>query len=306
MGRAVRRRNGSALVGFWLGPQWPVGDLMAKNNRGLVVSPDPGFVNQAMGALRREGARVTSVSSAEEALGIVVAQGARVVVAEAELPGASGYQLCRDLKELEDAPLVVLVHLGSDTRAGRRASDAGADETLRRPFAASHLVARVRALTDPSFFLATGEHERPAMEDRSAMSLVDPATGLFRQADGDPEASAWADSVVSEVVVVVEGGNTQELPAVAMEPFDENNPVSVPVDANTTAHFRPVTGEAPGVTESDVRRMVAQGLEEFASPGGALSQAVTHSVQSAVAEALKSVLPAVAAEAARQARKSED
>lgn len=280
---------------------------MPKSNRGLIVSPDPGFVNQAQGALRREGARVETVSSAEEALGLVVAQGAGLVVVEADLPGASGYQLCMDLKELDDPPLVVLVHLGSDSRAARRARESGADETLRRPFAASHLVARVRTLVAASFFRGSAGPEGGGGSDRSAMSLVDPLSGIFQPPGGDPEASAWADSVVSGAMVVIESGNTQELPAIAMEAFDEDNPVSVPVDANTTAHFRPVAGpDADPVTDERVKGLVQDGLREFAQPGGALAQAIQASVQVAVAEALKSVLPAVAAEAARRARESED
>ncbi len=280
---------------------------MSKSNRGLIVSPDPGFVNQARGALRAEGARIEAVSSAEEALGIVVAKGAGLVVAEAELPGASGYQLCIDLKELADSPLVVLVHLGSDTRAARRAREAGADETLRRPFAASHLVARVRSLVDATFFRATGEVPLPPSADRSAMSLVEPASGLFRAQNTDPDVSAWVDSIVSEAIVPLEVGNTQELPAVAVEPFDEDNPVSVPVDAHTTAHFRPVSVEpGPALTDGDVRRLVAEGLQEFAEPGGALTLAIQASVQAAVADALRGVLPAVVTEAARQVRDTED
>lgn len=278
---------------------------MPKSNRGLVVSPDPGFVNQAQGALRREGARIETVSSAEEALGVVVAQGAGLVVVEADLPGASGYQLCMDLKELDDPPLVVLVHLGSDTRAPRRARECGADETLRRPFAASHLVARVRPLVDDAFFRGAAELDKIA--DRSAMSLVDPLSGIFRPAGGDADASAWDDSLASGAMVVIESGNTQELPAVAMEAFDEDHPVSVPVDANTTAHFRAVTERSESaMTDADVKRVVQDELGEFAAPGGALSQAIQASVQVAIAEALKSVLPAVAAEAARRARDSED
>ncbi len=280
---------------------------MAKSNRGLVVSPDPGFVNQARGALRREGARIDTVSTAEEALGVVVAQGARIVVAEADLPGASGYQLCMDLKALDDPPLVVLVHLGSDTRAARRSQEAGADETLRRPFAASHLVARVRALVDDAFFRASGEIEREPEADRSAMSLVEPASGLFGYAGSDPEASAWAEDVVSGVLVDIESGSTQELPAIALELFDEDHPVSVPVDANTTAHFRPVTSDsAPQLREVDVQRLVQVELQEFASPGGALATAIQASVQSAVADAMRSVLPAVAAEVARRVQEEQD
>jgi CheY-like chemotaxis protein len=277
---------------------------MEKNNRGLIVSPDPGFVNQARGALRREGALIEHVSTAEEALGSVVAEGATVVVAEVDLPGASGYRLCMDLKELPDPPVVVLVHLGSDSRAGQRASEAGADETLRRPFAASHLVARVRALVGEDFFEASAEEKDPDA-DRSAMSLVEPASGLFGYAGRDPEASAWADSVVSQAVLPVDAGSTQELPAMALELFDEEHPVSVPVNASTTAHFHAVEDEGRGLAEHDVRRLVQAGLRDFAAPGGPLANAIQATVQSAIADALKSVLPAVAAEAARRARDDE-
>ncbi len=258
---------------------------MSSNWRGIIVSPDPGLAGQVRAALVREGARIESTSNGEEALGMVVGEGAHLVIAEGELPGNSGYQLCADLKSLQEMPRVLLIFVGSDPRGPRRASESGADAVLRRPFTAAQLIDKVRAITEPDFFRAV------ANQPPSAMSIVEPASGIFGS------AAAWADSIVSQVIDP-RAGSTQELPAMAIQTFDENHPVSVAVDPDNTAHV----SADEGLSELDVQRIVDTRLAAFAATGGPLSEAIQASVHGAVADALKSVLPAIALEAARLAR----
>ncbi len=258
---------------------------MSSNWRGIVVSPDPGLTGQVRDALVRAGARIESTSSGEKALGMVVGEGAHLVIAEGELPGNSGYQLCADLKSLQEMPRVLLIFMGSDPRAPRRASESGADAVLRRPFTAAQLLDKIRDIVEDDFFKAVTN------QSPSAMSIVEPASGIFG------EASAWAESIVSQVIEL-RSGSTQELPAMAIQTFDENNPVAVPVDPDNTAHIS--TGE--GLSNADVQRIVDERLAAFAAADGPLNEAIQASVHGAVADALKSVLPAIALEAARIAR----
>ena len=263
---------------------------MASTWRGIVVSPDPGLTGQVRDARAREGARVESTTNAEEALGMVVAEGAHLVIAEGELAGNSGYQLCADLKSLQEMPRVLLVFVGSDPRAPRRAAECGADAVLRRPFTAAQLIEKVRSIVEPEFFTAFNA----SRQGPSALSIVEPASGIFGA------ASEWAESVVSQVVEL-HAGSTQELPAMAIQTFDENHPVSVPVDPDNTAHF----DADSSFSARDIEEIVDERLAEFAAPGGPLSAAIQATVHGAVADALRSVLPSIASEAARLAREGD-
>lgn len=325
---------------------------MFSRNRTLVVSHDPGLVNQARGAIQVLGGAVTAAPSGESAM-LELAEGdVGLVVAATELPDLDGYELCRQLKAMEPAPLVVLLHAHADGSAARRASETGADATLGRPFAGAELARLLEKLAGKRFFTGVDSTYDSLQWPRAADSIIEPGTGVFPPTEGEVEidhGESWASSVVSAAIrpldsdeedaiqslgtgafeavgspTTPEGAfSTQELPAQNLEAFDEANPVSVPVSATTTAHFRPLSDpgvEAPerpstiaaasagflppvevdsgeGVTEA-----VREELSKLTAPEGELSMLIQQAVASAVTEAIKQVLPAVAAEAARIAR----
>ncbi len=358
--------------------------------RTLVVSPDPGLVNQVRGAIQVLGGRVATSPTGELAL-VQAAQGnVELVIAATELPGMDGFDLCRRLKSLESPPRTVLVHSVADRRVARMAGEVGADATLRRPFQGFQLARRLEELMGSRFFtdrpptVSTQTVGEPEMHPAAA-SLVDPMTGVFYGGQGDEvevQISAdesWAEAVVSAAIQPLDDeelpsqsqaiaerpgpDETQDLPELAVQTFDEDHPVSVPVDAGTTAHFRPIrppggdsqagdesdaaqapeasveesSGAAssapsdppapavvtPGASRSaelspatggflpaeedlppsrgDVEALVRDEFDRLVSPGGPLAAAIQRSVASAVANAMRQVLPALASEAARMA-----
>jgi CheY-like chemotaxis protein len=250
--------------------------VMAPLKRTLVVSPDPGLANQARGALEQRGGRVHTARSGEEALGWLASESAALVIAEVGLAGMSGYELCRRLKERDPSPRVVLVRPANDDRAPGLGRDCGADALLARPFPGHYLASQVESLMGAAFFIADEAPadirvSRPRLaavdrdRTRAAVSIVEPRTGVFGEAPSDPKGSGtqhslvdesdWGDSAASaqvrpldtgelESVKAGGGGQTEELPAVAVEVFDEEHPVSVPVSPVTTAHFLPSVEES--------------------------------------------------------------
>lgn len=80
--------------------------------------------------------------------GLAKATGARyaVLILDVSIPGGSGYELCRSLRERGDAtPILMLTaRAGLDDRVA--GLEAGADDYLPKPFHFRELVARVRAL----------------------------------------------------------------------------------------------------------------------------------------------------------------
>ena len=67
------------------------------------------------------------------------------VILDLVLPGKSGVEVCRELREWSDAPVLVLSVIG-DEHEKVAALDAGADDYVTKPFGMDELLARLRAV----------------------------------------------------------------------------------------------------------------------------------------------------------------
>jgi putative two-component system response regulator len=98
--------------------------------------------------LAMRGYDVTTVSSAEEARELLSRQGFDLILLDVVLPGASGFELCREIKSDPATRLVPVVLITGLTQPEDRVQgiDAGADDFLNKPIFAEELYARVRSL----------------------------------------------------------------------------------------------------------------------------------------------------------------
>ena len=235
---------------------------MAK--RTLIVSPDPGLVRQIRGVLEARGVLVHSASSGKEAQDAAQAAPTDLVIAEVDLPGGSGYDLCRFLKASARPPKVMLLFTAGEGSAERNAFECGADDSVRRPFLTSQFLEHLVPMVGPEFFGLRGVSEAPSVppEMRGPGSIVDAATGLF--SDGiAPLDSQSLDALESGAVQNL-SRRTQELPPLNIEQFDEENPVSVPVGAFATAHAIPVVNSSSVSVDVSIDDSLDDSLE---SPG---------------------------------------
>jgi len=67
-----------------------------------------------------------------------------LVITDLSMPEMSGIELCRQLRELTDIPIIVLSVKGEE-KTKVDALDAGADDYITKPFGMDELLARVRA-----------------------------------------------------------------------------------------------------------------------------------------------------------------
>lgn len=96
-------------------------------------------------ALETQGLRTSTASDATAARALLDSEPIELVVLDVMLPGESGIELCRSLRETSDVPVILLTALGEvdDRVAGLTA---GADDYLTKPFSPRELALRVQAI----------------------------------------------------------------------------------------------------------------------------------------------------------------
>jgi two-component system, OmpR family, KDP operon response regulator KdpE len=118
---------------------------MTEGPRVLVVDDEPQIVRGLRVVLRNAGFRVDSAGTKEEALDALSHRPPDAVLLDLVLPDGSGVDICRQLREWSQVPIVVVSAIG-DEREKVRALDAGADDYVTKPFGSQELAARLRAV----------------------------------------------------------------------------------------------------------------------------------------------------------------
>lgn len=112
----------------------------------VVVEDDAETREFVARALAEEGLDVRVAARAEPARALLRDGGVGLVVLDVGLPGATGFDLCEELRrEGFDVPILMLT-ARSDVASRVEGLEKGADDYLGKPFALAELRARVRAL----------------------------------------------------------------------------------------------------------------------------------------------------------------
>ncbi|MCL4422327.1 MAG: response regulator transcription factor [Actinobacteria bacterium] len=114
-------------------------------SRILIVEDDRRIRTSLRLALEDEGYDIAEAASGEEALEVFGSSPAEVVLIDLMLPGMDGFECCRQIRAVSDAP-IVMVTARSDTRDVVAGLEAGADDYVTKPFVTKELCARIRAL----------------------------------------------------------------------------------------------------------------------------------------------------------------
>lgn len=113
--------------------------------RVLVVEDEPSY-SEALGyVLRKEGFDVAIAETGPDALTEFDRGGADIVLLDLMLPGLSGTEVCRQLRQRSSVPIIMVS--AKDTEVDKVVGlELGADDYVTKPYSPRELVARIRAV----------------------------------------------------------------------------------------------------------------------------------------------------------------
>lgn len=111
----------------------------------LVVDDEPRYLRLLEANLRTEGYEVSTAQDGLQALEVFSAQPIDLVLLDVMMPRLDGFGVCQRLREFSNVPVVILTARGEE-QDRVRGLDLGADDYLVKPFSATELLARVRAV----------------------------------------------------------------------------------------------------------------------------------------------------------------
>lgn len=113
--------------------------------RVLVVEDEESFSDALSFMLRREGYEVGIAMDGTQALEEFDRHGADLVLLDLMLPGVSGTEVCRTLRQRSSVPIIMVT--AKDGEIDKVVGlELGADDYVTKPFSSRELVARIRAV----------------------------------------------------------------------------------------------------------------------------------------------------------------
>jgi two-component system response regulator RegX3 len=111
----------------------------------LVVEDEESFSDALGYMLRREGFEVAMATTGPAGIEEFDRAGADLVLLDLMLPGLSGLEVCRQLRQRSEVPVIMLT--AKDAEVDKVVGlEIGADDYVTKPFSARELVARIRAV----------------------------------------------------------------------------------------------------------------------------------------------------------------
>lgn len=94
---------------------------------------------------KKDGYTVSRAYDGEEALRLFRAGAFDVVLLDVMMPKKDGFEVCRELREISDVPILMITARGEDFER-IMGLDIGADDYIVKPFSPGEVMARVRAI----------------------------------------------------------------------------------------------------------------------------------------------------------------
>jgi len=117
----------------------------------LVVDDEPRYLRLLEANLRTEGYEVITAQDGMQAVETFSANPVDLILMDVMMPKLDGFAACQRIREFSNVPIIILTAKGEE-QDRVRGLDLGADDYLVKPFSATELLARVRAVLRRSQF----------------------------------------------------------------------------------------------------------------------------------------------------------
>jgi DNA-binding response OmpR family regulator len=127
----------------------------------LIAEDDPNTRRGLEEILEAEGYQTVAADNGSEALRLFRTESPDFVCLDIMMPGASGYDVCREIRRTDPAVPVIFISAKSEEIDKVVGLELGADDFIVKPFGVREVVARIRAVTRRRF-AATPAASQPA------------------------------------------------------------------------------------------------------------------------------------------------
>jgi DNA-binding response OmpR family regulator len=111
----------------------------------LAVDDEPLYQHLLKVNLEKEGYEVITAGNGEDALDMVSSRQPDLVIMDVMMPKLDGITTCERIRQFSNVPIIILTARGEE-QDRVRGLNIGADDYMVKPFSATELVARVRAV----------------------------------------------------------------------------------------------------------------------------------------------------------------
>ncbi|MFH1636613.1 MAG: response regulator transcription factor [Chloroflexota bacterium] len=111
----------------------------------LIVDDEPRYIRLMEANLVSEGYEILKAANGQEAVDSVDKHRPDLVLLDIMMPGLDGFEACERIRGFSSVPIVMVTAKG-DERERIKGLDVGADDYIVKPYSATELLARVRAV----------------------------------------------------------------------------------------------------------------------------------------------------------------
>ena len=115
------------------------------SKRILIVDDEPRYLRLLEANLKTEGYAVVTAGDGLQAVDAFSAQPVDLILLDIMMPRLDGFGTCQRIREFSNVPIIMLTAKGEE-QDRVKGLDLGADDYLVKPFSATELLARVRAV----------------------------------------------------------------------------------------------------------------------------------------------------------------
>lgn len=117
----------------------------------LVVDDEPRYIQLISANLKVDGYQVLEALNGKQAVDLVSDEDIDLVLLDVMMPELDGFETCRRIRSFSQVPIIMVTAKGDESDRVK-GLNVGADDYIVKPFSASEMLARVRAVLRRSEF----------------------------------------------------------------------------------------------------------------------------------------------------------